>query len=490
MALMAMLCSSLLWAQGGAAVAPSGSRFHVVRAVSGTHGVQAGGRYAIEDPRSSFYTPADKHIIAYFEWEGPVGNHHFEAYWKNPERKVVVISDFSYEAKDKRFAGYWQLDLNETMKPGMWSVEARIDGEFAGSQDLQLIATEKPAGTQPVRHLLEPSEIYKSALRVSVSVDNLNEKGEKRITGSGFFLADKAVLTAFQVINGASSLRVRMPDGSAIETKELLAWNRLQDWAIVKVPSMAPDRIARADKLSWVVGDRCFSLDVQSENSRTIVDENVTGMNDFPVVGSRLNLSYMANSAAIGSPVMNQYGELIGLFGGSIYPGMASRGERLNIANLNLTALATPIDLISLPEPGASVTTLDELSKLGQFVVPINEQPDLLYGILSTHFDPKKADLPDARESKAEFSRKEGTCAVVLVWNPRSKAKGQIAMRLYDLKNTSVMSSKPVPLKLRPGTYMTNAWSVLLAELPPGTYRVDTLQDDKPIWRGYFKVVE
>jgi len=44
-----------------------------------------------------------------------------------------------------------------------------------------------------------------------------------------------------------------------------------------KLPHLDPAKAASGD-----VGDRCFFLDVASEGHRVIVDENVTGKNEFP----------------------------------------------------------------------------------------------------------------------------------------------------------------------------------------------------------------
>jgi len=487
-----LAATTFVLAQGGGAAAPVGPRFRVVRAMSGSRGSQQGGRYIIEDPRNSFYVPADKHVSVYFEWEGPLGTHHFEASWKNPEGKVVVISDFSSEAKDKRFAGYWQLDLNDSMPAGTWSVDARIDGESAGSQNFQVLAAEKPANAEPTRHMLDPAEIYRRALKVSVFVDRLTVKGEKKGTGSGFFIGDNMVLTAFQVIDGAGNLRVRLPDGTSAETNQVIGWNRLQDWAILRVPQPASGKLERAVPGSWSVGDRCFSLDVQAGESRVIIDESITGTNSLPAVGDRLNLSYSPAGAAIGAPVLNEYGEVVGIFGGSIYPGMPSRAEAFNYsaAVLHQSAMATPITLVSNPAPTAESTRLEELAHSGQFVPPLIEQPELLYGILSSHFDLKKGQVPSSRETKGELSLKEGNCAVLLAWNPRAKAKGQIALRMFDIFNHAVMVSKPSPLQLKPGTYLTNMWNVPIDKLRLGMYRIDALQDENTIWRAYFQLVE
>ena len=114
---------------GGVAVEPG---FRVVRSVSGSKVLEQGGRYAIEDPRTVFYAPADKQIVVYFTWEGAPGPHHFEGLWKNPDGKIAMTSDFDYKPEQPRFGAYFKMLLGETPVPGNWTLEARIDGESAG----------------------------------------------------------------------------------------------------------------------------------------------------------------------------------------------------------------------------------------------------------------------------------------------------------------------------------------------------------------------
>src|SRR5213082_443564 len=82
---LALLCATEGGAQKAGGAFSGTPSFRVVRSVSGTRGSQQGGLYVIEDPRSTFYVPADKQVIVYFDWEGPRGKHHFEGVWKNPE---------------------------------------------------------------------------------------------------------------------------------------------------------------------------------------------------------------------------------------------------------------------------------------------------------------------------------------------------------------------------------------------------------------------
>jgi len=96
-----------------------GSQFQFVRSASGSKGTPSGGRFSMEDPRTVFYVPEDRQVIVYMEWEGSPGKHHIEGFWKDPDGKVVTLSDFEYEAKDKRFGAFWTLSLADTTPIGM-----------------------------------------------------------------------------------------------------------------------------------------------------------------------------------------------------------------------------------------------------------------------------------------------------------------------------------------------------------------------------------
>src|SRR5215475_14679404 len=110
----------------------SGSPFHKLRSISGAAGHEDKGRFIMDDARSAFTSGKDTKVIVYFEWEGPLGPHHFEGLWKSPEGKIVLISDFSYEAKSSHFSGYWTMLLADSTPSGEWGIEARVDGEAAG----------------------------------------------------------------------------------------------------------------------------------------------------------------------------------------------------------------------------------------------------------------------------------------------------------------------------------------------------------------------
>lgn len=478
-------------AQGGV---PAGEpQFKLVRSVSGSKGQVQNGRFVVQDPRDVFYLPTDKQVVVYFEWDGPIGAHHLEGFWKSPQGKTVVMSDFTYEAKQRRFGAYWSLDFTEGTRPGTWALEARIDGEVAGNHSFQLISGEKALSTSPSRSLLEPAEIYKRSVRAAVWIEKLDEKRERIGTGSGFFLDNGLLVTAFQVINAASALRIVLPNATRVEDVQIAAWNRLQDWALLKPAVVAPATLPRAKEGSWRVADRCFSLDVPTEGNRVIVDENITGMHDFAQFGPRLNLSQNLAGTAIGAPVLNEYGEVIGIFGGSLLPGAPSKTERTPYSLSSTLApgsMATPVSVLPGGVPATQPQTLADLATMGEFVIPVVKQPELLQGFLTTHFDPKKNEIPGWRESKTEFSGSERHCTLVLVWNPRTKLRDEVTLFIYDLANRVVVQSNPLRIKFGAGSFAYTHWDMDFSRLALGSHRLDVLQGGKPIWRTYFRIIE
>ena len=476
-------------------VQAGGSAYHVVRSVSGSRGSVQGGRYIMEDPRTIFYIPEDKQVIVYFEWEGPTGPHKFEGYWKNPDGKIAAISDFSFEAKDKRFGGYWTLTLSDTMQPGMWTLEARVDGEVTGTFGFQVLSKAKPADTTVAPRELSPAEIYKLAGSATVFIDSLNARGQKFGRGSGFFLGENIVVTAFETIDGASALRITLPNGQQVESNTVLAWNRRQDWAVLEVIAPGTTSLERAQKDSGAVGDRVFLLDSPSEGGRTLGDADIVGMQEHPSAGRRISLSYSASQAAVGGPLLNEYGKVVGVLGGTLLPGSGTlRGVRFGYSQEMMKAtgfsskvLVVPIDLVSMTPPQR--VTLADLAKGGQFTAPLTQSDEIMSGVLCKHVD-RKTPYGRALDETNEFRRTDTEMYALIVWAPKASRKARALYQVYDLENHKKIESAPGKLDLELERIRSLDWKIPLATLSPGIYRLDILLDGEPAWRNFFRIAE
>jgi len=469
-------------------------RFHVVRSVSGSKGSQQGNRYVIDDPRSTFYMPQDKTVIVYFEWDGPIGKHHLEGYWKNSEGKTVVISDFNFESREKRFGGYWSLNLTDGTAPGVWSLEARVDGEVTGTHSFQIVAAEKPAGATPAEpQPLPPAQIYERALAATVTLDKLSASGERVSRGSGFLIGNQVVLTAFEVIDGATSIGVLLPGGQHVQVNELVRWNRWQDWALFKIPIPDAAKLNLAQSKPAPVGDRCLYLNLSGDGSRNIVDTNITGVNTYPNAGQRLTFPYPSGSETVGSPLLNEYGDVIGIIAGDTTPGASSiAGGRFNyFAGIQRSGgvsntLAVPVSFVSDISTPSKTVAFADLLRNGEFTPPLVAQNFVGQGMLALRLDNRAGVSPLPQDEKYEFTRKDQQFIVFMMWTPKEKRNTTTVIHLYDRNNNLLLEGKPSKLNLRPGEVTYTSWQIGLGKFSTGTYRIDVMLGDQPAWRSFF----
>lgn len=477
-------------------VQPAEPRFRALRSVSGTQGEEQDGRYIVHDPRTIFHLPHDRQVIVYFEWEGPPGHHRFEGLWKNPEGKIAVISNFEYEAKQSRFAGYWTLLLSDTTPTGLWALEARIDGELAGTHVFQILSTgEPPPMPEPPPQPPSPSEIYERLKSATVFIEKLDAEGMRAGIGSGFYTGEFEVATAFQVIDGAHRLRVILPGGQSVEVQEILAWNRRQDWAVLKLPVKAPARLPRAENQTRKVGDFCYSLDSPSDGVRTITSGYIVGEQSQPGSGPRLNVSFMPFRRAVGSPLVNEFGKVIGMLGGWLVPGILHAGgvgmiyRAPSDGDLVTQALVVPIELIPDTSAGLTVYTLKQMTEAGHFIPLLHQFEGILGATLAKQLD-KTGEVIRPMETGTEFSRREGTFYLHATLRPTEKSKGkQIALlHFYDLDNRLAVKTKPTELKLRKDQVTFLTWPIDAALFRAGIYRVDLLINEQPVWRAFIRL--
>jgi len=441
-----------------------------------------------------FYAPADNEVIVYFTWEGPAGQHHFEGLWKNPSGKVAMSSEFDYAPQQPRFGGYFKMMLGDAPATGIWTLEARIDGETAGSHTFQVSTDAQPDNvkTAPLRRVLTPAEIYSRAAAASVMVENIDSKGARRNTGSGFFIGPDRVLTAFQVIDNAMKVRVVGPQGNRIEITDVLAVNRRQDWIVLKVPLANIPNLSRAS--GWSVGDNAFLLDVPAENNRVLVETSLIGKQNLDAAGDRINIADTVNRRAVGSPLLNEYGEVMGFVGGSLLPGSAfiedlafgARPSSLGVPSRG--TFAVPIDLVN--DTTATATTIDGLLRDGQFIPALVSSQSVLNGALARAVN-TKIDPPRTIEEKIEISHSSPQCVVFITWLPTEKRKGYPSLRIYDLDNHKIseyLNKKKITVT--PNKLSYSLWDLSLGTLPTGIYRIDVLLDGDFVWRTFFRMVD
>jgi S1-C subfamily serine protease len=474
-------------------VPAAGPKVRVVRSVAGTKGETRGGNYVILDPRTTFYVPDDRQVIVYFEWEAPKGTHHCEGSLKGPNGQLVIMSSFDYPATQTKFGGFWTIPLMENTPAGIWTFESRVDGESAGELRFEIISAKRPADAVKEETLPTQAEIYGRAVAASVSIEKLDSRGQPIGAGSGFFLEDGVLVTAFRVIDGAQTLRIALPDGSHLQSTEVLAWNRRQDWALLKLAGAKSAKLRKSESASVTIGDHCYWLDTKPGGGHVISDGQIVGKEAHEGWGERFSISGAFNGAATGGPVLNEGGEVLGLLGGTLPESLVRSVINMNDSQsyssgggtLTITGSVVPLGLIRADGPGQ--TPLQNLWSSGQFTAPVTATRNVSFGMI-TQGKPQKGKGPLSRETKVDFSRQDEIATIVIAFQGIEGWKSTVQLRIYDVDNHVLTNGDPVKISLRPGETQERIWSFPLTPMHPGVFRADVLVGDAVAWREYFRV--
>ena len=470
------------------------TQFRVIKTLCGGKGGLHGTEFVMDDPKTAFHVPQDHEIVIAFEWQATPGTHHAVGMWRSPDGKVALTSDFELHSDSTFYVGTWTLAIPATIAPGLWALEAQIDGKAAGTQVFRIIS-DQPETVPAPPPLPAPDEIYQRASTAAIFITSLDQNGEVITRGLGFFIANGSVLTAFQVIDGASSLRLDFADGSSATVAGLLAWSRLQDWAILKVGSSNSNPLEQAPAGSWKVGDICYVLTSGGPNSRTIQTVNITGMEGIRAGGQRLTVSALSPEGWLGAPLLDRYGHVIGILGGAPALSDHRMGNWTTYIDLDQMQAAvnpTVLPLSAIPQKAVlqQPTTFAELAARGALMKALAVNPQAAIGVICADFRDFQGQTIVPVRPGANPSRAAGHFAVVITWGPNEKVRSLAQLRIYDLENHLLLQTAPSKIRLEPRLTTYSAWKIPTSSLRPGVYRIDLLIADQPQWRTFFRLSE
>jgi hypothetical protein len=325
-------------------------------------------------------------------------------------------------------------------------------------------------------------------MTATLTIESLDGAGAVLDQASGLFVSPDLVLTTFGVLSEAHKVRIRTGEGRHLETVDVVSWNRRADWAFLRFPDAGGQPIARAPARP-AIGDRCFFLDAQGDGSRAIVETTVAGLSG----GGDLVISDFVGDANVSAPVLNEYGESVGT---AVGHSSIAGASTLDLVSLGAGPGGSPRGgrvrgFPSLPAPGAASRTLEDLARAGEFVRRLAHTPHFVSGVLGTGVERQgPARIPFLVDQRFRFSRREESCIVFVTWNPARKEDSTVAFELYDEDNRRLAGTDPSKAKLRPGASFVQYWTVPLARLVPGIYRVDVRLGPDPVWRTFFRLTE
>jgi hypothetical protein len=457
----------------------------LVRSLSGPSGKIVGSQFVFDETRSRFVYPQDRTLTVYFEWEFTAGDHVLSATWRQPDGRVASVSpDVKIQTTSTALTCFWIFNLTPESPNGTWTVDVRIDGQPAGSHAFELAGLDASAGKFTLDQVFT---LYSPAV---VRVYKTDQTGRRLDASSGFVIAANAVATAFQSIDAAGGLEVEFADGRKVRATDVVALSRPGDWAILRVDTQNITPLPRNDGQP-AVGSRlaAFSLD---GGTRVIVPVDVGGVSTPTGAGARIKFAPSVPADALGGPLIDDRGNVVGILGGSQTPGARLDTRTMDqypyLFRQQSSTAATVIGAMPLTLPAGS-KTLAELRTLSLLTPPLAPMPEFASGGAATDL-PKDANNHIIRD-RTEFSaRDDAQINVYSYWVKKAKrSKGELSGAVFDTDNQVRATIAPKKIALT-DQQQRIAFAISPKGLPPGYYRVDLCWDGTPVWRLYIRITD
>ena len=450
---------------------------HVVTISSGPSGSEINGNFVLSSERSIFNRASDREVLALFQWDGAAGPHRLVAQWRSPDSAVTSNSAIDYVARTPRFGAYWSLPLSPSMALGSWSIEATVDGVPAGRLTFEV--TDAPTASSPARRVLTAAELYERLNSAFIMLRRSSKAGRELSAAAGFSPARGVIYTTMSALDNVDDIGVVSRTGAATPVPTAVAWNRRQQWAVLSGTSDT-EPLPSAAAAATHVGSRCASLEVSDARAPVLSECTITGQS-APGAPAALIATFFDGRGTPGAPVLNEFGDVIGLVG-----DRSRTGEILSPFRLGGTLPGTPIVPIGLitVDASAAPVPLSDLRARGVTVPIVVGDENVTTAGFGRVTAKAKLERPEHHD---DLPLREKGFAVFVTWAPKERLRGRLLVRLFDTDNVVVAESKPEKIDFRKDQNATSSWSLPMVA-GAGTYRADVFLDATVMWRGFVRI--
>ena len=266
-------------------------------------------------------------------------------------------------------------------------------------------------------------------------LERATAKGDRLDPAAAFAVGHGRLFTAVAAVDGADRISAVLPDGTRQPIVAVIAMNRQQDWMVLAGgPAGEVDQPVVSDS-KIQVGDRLFSIEGAGSGSRVLVDGSLAGRAGSKASGPRLIMT-LGGVAPPGEPVFNEFGELVGVIGGSLVPGTSDLSDLLHFRMELRGVPLVPITLIRAPMETPPVPLAD-LQARGDLLPAVQGGQHVLSGGFALGINRTETVTP--ADQRTEFSARDKEFVVFVTWSPQARVKGAVALKMYDDANHAVV---------------------------------------------------
>lgn len=164
--------------------------------------------------------------------------------------------------------------------------------------------------------------VYRDAEAAIFYIRNLTEAGALRSVGTGFLISKTGqAATAYHVVKEAAALEATLADGTVVKGIQVVRFDELTDTALLQLPKPAAGRSYPAIPLrkdSVKHGQRVFAIGYPLKDTPIVTEGIVNAPRANVNSRDRILVSASIVSGMSGGPVLDNYGNLIGIVSGSM----------------------------------------------------------------------------------------------------------------------------------------------------------------------------
>ena len=177
------------------------------------------------------------------------------------------------------------------------------------------------------QRLKSPSEIAREQSKAVVIIEALDERGSVTGQGSGFIVTSQgAVVTNLHVVQGASSLRVKLPGGDTYKTSDLVDVDDAKDIAIIKIKGFKLPAVMLGDSDKAETGEAVVAISSPEGLVNSISTGVISGVRRFDT-HRVFQITAPISQGSSGGALFNSSGEVIG-----IITYLLKSGQNINFA--------------------------------------------------------------------------------------------------------------------------------------------------------------
>ena len=194
-----------------------------------------------------------------------------------------------------------------------------------------------------------PGQVYAKSVKGVVCITSIVTKNvngnvsEAASSGSGFVVTENGyVVTNYHVINGATSVKVTLYDGTE-HTAKVIGYDDANDIAVIKIQAEGLHKLALGSSDDLIVGDQVVAIgNPLGELNYTMTTGYISAKDrSISTDGTMINMLQIdatINAGNSGGPLLNMKGEVVGIITAK-YSGITSSG-----ASIEGIGFAIPMD--------------------------------------------------------------------------------------------------------------------------------------------------